>query len=737
MSDPILNIVQGETVYFSSFSQGSILNYDWEFPGASPTGATGENPDVRYNNIGEYSVKLTTTDSFGVVRSELKENVIKVSQSPWGVEFSADPPVKNSGFLLFGEPLTFLDVSLGFPDYTEWTFPNGGGLTSGVTFSNKTDVGPIYYRDWKKMTGSHQGNVNSNFVGEVTLYSESPFALGSDSGLINFRKMGPNEFYEESYDYDLDQGLTAGHINSNVYGQKSRFWDGFEATGPTSCGISYYPAIFTYSFPGIPDWGSVASLFNNVGSLKLRFSDQMGSIWSYGLTGFTGPFYPHAHTEYLSIYGRAFSPFNIVSSGIYNASSSSLTESISQEYISPYTVSDCILEGNYTSPGDIGGISNPNFVLGYNNFNDSEISPLQKSVYWLYMSPLSQSSGINCLIAKQTIGKLLEHPSGLPDPNGNSMENVPTVGMVTSADLHIKSWSYYGGSTFKSYFDTGSFSDSWNALNPNLKISSTGKFPCIPSQYALNPSNYLNQYPLSIRIRVEYENSQVYNTYVYFGKSSNSWPSEFRFNTPASITGSGGAKNIGNDLVQSANNPKASWILVQDNTYGIGVASYINAYLDDPSLGIPGGTGDLIAVAEPLYVLPDPYSDIANGYSPTNPSYYPNGPDSYGLSMEVKNPKISSVRITEMYGRQPLIGFSGPFDAFGSVDDVLMKCPMTWDYGTFTGHVLPNSSVADFNSSPYSYLGLSSYMKPFGSGVLSQGPTSNKKSGISFGGSVG
>jgi hypothetical protein len=56
-------------------------SYSWSFPGGTPATSTLENPKVKYTNVGQYSVSLTVTDTFGNSNTKTINNFITVQAS--------------------------------------------------------------------------------------------------------------------------------------------------------------------------------------------------------------------------------------------------------------------------------------------------------------------------------------------------------------------------------------------------------------------------------------------------------------------------------------------------------------------------------------------------------------------------------------------------------------------------------------------------------------------------------
>jgi len=91
-------IPAGDQVKFINVSMYDPTSFSWEFEGGTPAVSIDNEPVVTYNNSGTYWVKLTATNSYGVVE-ELKSSLITVTGTATGIKESA-----QSSFKLFPNP---------------------------------------------------------------------------------------------------------------------------------------------------------------------------------------------------------------------------------------------------------------------------------------------------------------------------------------------------------------------------------------------------------------------------------------------------------------------------------------------------------------------------------------------------------------------------------------------------------------------------------------------------------
>jgi len=759
MSDTILNIVQGDSVSFGYSGIGDIVGYSWEFPGGNPTGATADpSPNVLYTNVGLFDVSLTTEDAYGVFDTDLKTKIINVDPAPWEVDFTiSESPV------LMGISTNLTNISIGSPNYNEWTFPTDGIIASGVTASSKISINGLRYMNWLTLTGSHSDPAGTTVTSSVKLFASSDFALGSKVELMNIRKLGPEELYRETYDYDIGDPSYMGEIYSTVYGSVK---NKLPTVGATSIGLTYSYVIDPQGInPGEYKYATYASDGSVI--YQVNFGDSyVDTYWSLsGLTGPTGLFNPHVEGEKAEITGRAFSSFNVKETS-YVANNDDVFDALGGAS-SGKTIGDNINNGKYTSdiksPAPaLNEIVNPNFALVADNYKATGVNDFDRSYLTYYVKPVvinTRDNGASFFIPKPTIDKLFEHPIKLPNP-GTTADS--TIGITTSADIHLSSDQRINSINefARSYVDT-SHIRTLKMLRGATNITEIGRYPAIPSQYLLpyRPSTSFlnNRYgpvwdssypPMSLRMNIYYAGGKSVQIDVYFGLPDVDTLHSNIIKIPAGIDPdiTGGdvyevANAYGNDVANG------SWILAENNGNGLGVIGYINAYIKDSTLGLPNGTDELIAKVDDYYTLPTPYSDNLPGtiISGSGPTPYP------GISIEIKNPEITKVELVELYGmvRQGGFWYSSFYDPDGDGDPLLMSTPTTWDFGRTvpagqTQNLPPYiGDPADWMDTPSSYLGISSRIVPFSSGPLGYGNLGtfgstefDKSAGIKIGGEL-
>ncbi|MCB9204040.1 MAG: T9SS type A sorting domain-containing protein [Flavobacteriales bacterium] len=96
--------------------EDNTWEWNWSFPGGTPSTSNDPNPTVTYNTAGVYDVTLTVNTGAGS-DSETIQNAVTVTQFGGGIEANYQEGIENSDFP--GNP---------DPDY-EWSIETPGGLT--------------------------------------------------------------------------------------------------------------------------------------------------------------------------------------------------------------------------------------------------------------------------------------------------------------------------------------------------------------------------------------------------------------------------------------------------------------------------------------------------------------------------------------------------------------------------------------------------------------------------------
>ena len=105
------------TVQFSNTSSANATNFDWDFPGGTPSSSTEENPSVTYDTPGSYTVTLTVSNSAGS-NTATQTSYITVNAGP-----SAGFTSSTNGFTA-----TFTNTSTNSTSYS-WDFGDSNSST--------------------------------------------------------------------------------------------------------------------------------------------------------------------------------------------------------------------------------------------------------------------------------------------------------------------------------------------------------------------------------------------------------------------------------------------------------------------------------------------------------------------------------------------------------------------------------------------------------------------------------
>jgi len=137
-----------ENVYFTDFSAGNIVTWEWNFPGGDPQTSAEQNPVVTYNEPGVYDVTLTVSDGTNqstVVKSEFitvdvcsgsagegRLNLVKLYPNPSNGKFVVETEGVTGNLTVRLQNTSGLDIYTGeIPGNRTFTL-DWPGLASGV-----------------------------------------------------------------------------------------------------------------------------------------------------------------------------------------------------------------------------------------------------------------------------------------------------------------------------------------------------------------------------------------------------------------------------------------------------------------------------------------------------------------------------------------------------------------------------------------------------------------------------
>lgn len=137
---PSINVFEGETVTFTDASTNTPILWEWSTPGGTPATSNDQNPTIRYDVAGQYSVTLRAANLAGQ-NSITKSNYVNVIGRPPIADFGFQSNFWTSSFQPFlqrGDVMDFVDKSVRIPTGWNWTFT--GGTPSSSSLQNPTGI---------------------------------------------------------------------------------------------------------------------------------------------------------------------------------------------------------------------------------------------------------------------------------------------------------------------------------------------------------------------------------------------------------------------------------------------------------------------------------------------------------------------------------------------------------------------------------------------------------------------
>ncbi len=190
------------TVQFNDQSSSNTTEWNWSFPGGTPSSSTAQNPTVTYNAVGTYTVTLTVSNSLGE-NTVTQTNYITVNTTP------------TAGFTSSTNLLTatFENTSAGATSY-EWDF--GDGETS-----TEEDPSHTYAEDGNytvTLTATNAcGSVTSTQTVVVVSLPTAGFSASATAGCAPFTVQFTNESSENatSFAWQFPGGMPATSTAEN------------------------------------------------------------------------------------------------------------------------------------------------------------------------------------------------------------------------------------------------------------------------------------------------------------------------------------------------------------------------------------------------------------------------------------------------------------------------------------------------------------------------------------------
>lgn len=211
-------ICAGTTLTFTDLSwKADVQNWQWSFPGGTPSSSTDQNPVVQYNTPGIYDVTLTASNGSGSNTLTRQGHVI-VSPSP----AAATAPFVED----------FENVST-IPSGSDWIVENNGG--NAWTRSNVAAYSGSYAMRLINHSGNPNGQVdvfitpgyNLSNITNASMKFKLSFAARSTSGTDQLKVFASNNCGELWAMRYTESGLnlsTAGLVSSSFIPNNPSLW---------------------------------------------------------------------------------------------------------------------------------------------------------------------------------------------------------------------------------------------------------------------------------------------------------------------------------------------------------------------------------------------------------------------------------------------------------------------------------------------------------------------------------
>ena len=192
-------VALGNSVNFTDGSFGDITSWSWTFEGGTPASSTQQNPTVTYNEVGDYDVILTISDTQGNTETLTRNDYIHVREA-YNMN-NGTVETCNALFYDNGGPNNNYGNN---KNYTMTFMPATQGSMIGVNFvefGTETDYDFLYIYD-----GS---STNATLIGEYT-GADSPgqIVATNDEGALTFHFT--SDYYTTSFGWTAQVYCVSG-----------------------------------------------------------------------------------------------------------------------------------------------------------------------------------------------------------------------------------------------------------------------------------------------------------------------------------------------------------------------------------------------------------------------------------------------------------------------------------------------------------------------------------------------
>lgn len=189
-----IDVQTGETVTFMDITDGEVATRQWILPGATPSESTAKQPEVYYTEDGAYDVTLIVTDAAGNSSTTTRTAFVNVTGTAPMAAIGAPATFRSTSTYKYmvapAVPVTFTDVSGGFPTESRWVFGGVSEDSNGIIEidGKEATVAYHYQHDWpvglttKNIhgTSSALADVSAEFEGFVWNLLEDDKPVVSD-----------------------------------------------------------------------------------------------------------------------------------------------------------------------------------------------------------------------------------------------------------------------------------------------------------------------------------------------------------------------------------------------------------------------------------------------------------------------------------------------------------------------------------------------------------------------------
>ncbi len=235
-------VCKGDCVQFTDASTGNPTQWKWSFgTGVAADTSNLQNPQFCFNNVGNFSISLTASNSLGSGAVNTKTGYIQVvdCNTPPDANFGMNGSTANNITICAGDSIAFADSSIGVVNSRYWSFPGAQDDSGRCRLVNDTNQQVSVFYPCSGARGrdtTYTVTLNVSGTGGADFVTKNIVVKGcvpAKARIVNEnqRKLCVNDCITFRYDYSVKDEffVTTDSMDFKWYvrGIRTDIWDGY------------------------------------------------------------------------------------------------------------------------------------------------------------------------------------------------------------------------------------------------------------------------------------------------------------------------------------------------------------------------------------------------------------------------------------------------------------------------------------------------------------------------------